>query len=95
MKKYLENSKLGFVLNIRLIPNAKNNSMEGIYNKQLKIKIAAPPVDNKANKVLIKFLSQYFNFPQKSIKIITGLKSKNKKVLFEEIKNENFFDQCL
>lgn len=49
----------------------------------LKIKLTAPPVEGKANKALIKFLSKHYKTPQTKIKIVSGLTSKNKIVEIE------------
>ena len=71
----------GIVANIKISPNAKKNEIihEG---KFVKIKITAQPIDGKANKALVEFLSKYFKIPKTSIKILKGETSKEKTVLF-------------
>ena len=44
----------------------------------IKISLTAPPVDGRANQALIEFLSQYFRIAKSRVKIIKGLKNKNK-----------------
>lgn len=46
----------------------------------LKVKVHAPPVDGKANKELIDFLSEIFDVPKSHIEILSGETSSNKKV---------------
>ncbi|MDD5340902.1 MAG: DUF167 domain-containing protein [Patescibacteria group bacterium] len=67
------------ILNIKVIPNAKVNKIsaeDGVF----KIKICAPAHEGKANKALIKFLSEHFGVPKSKIKIISGEKARDKKV---------------
>lgn len=72
----------GIIVNIRISPNAKKNEI--ITDGEIvKIKITAQPIDGKANKALIEYLSKNFKIPKSSIKIIKGETSKDKTVLFE------------
>ena len=41
-------------------PGAKKDQVAQLYQDRLKVRINAPPVDNKANKALIKFLAKTF-----------------------------------
>uniref|UniRef100_A0A7C4M1H2 UPF0235 protein ENT43_00945 n=1 Tax=candidate division CPR3 bacterium TaxID=2268181 RepID=A0A7C4M1H2_UNCC3 len=70
-------------LNIKITPNAKKTEIVGeditlFGDKVLKIKVATPPVEGKANKELIDFLSSHFKVSKSSIKIMVGDKSRNK-----------------
>ncbi len=65
------------LLTLRIIPNSSKNEIiktEGM----IKVKITAPPVDGKANKALVEFLSKTFKIPKTSFKIIKGETSKDK-----------------
>lgn len=77
----LKETKDGLVASIRISPNAKKNEVikEG---EVVKIKITAQPVDGKANKALVEFLSKNFKIPKTSIKILKGETSKDKTILF-------------
>jgi uncharacterized protein (TIGR00251 family) len=69
-------------INIKVIPNSKENSLT-IQNDQIIVKINAPAVDGKANKELIKFLSEYYKVKKSKIKIIKGEKSRYKIISIE------------
>ncbi|HQL66443.1 MAG TPA: DUF167 domain-containing protein [Caldisericia bacterium] len=77
---------------VKVTPNSKKNLIKEYRNNILYIKISKPPIENKANEELIKFLEDILNI--KGIKIISGLKNKNKllfipleeKILKEKIK---------
>ncbi len=72
----------GIIVNIRISPNAKKNEIinEG---EIIKVKITAQPIDGKANKALIEYLSKNFKIPKTSIKILKGETSKDKTILFK------------
>lgn len=78
----IKETKDGLIVNIKISPNSKKNEI--IKEKELvKIKITAQPIDGKANKALIEFLSKNFKIPKTSIKILKGETSKEKTILFE------------
>ena len=72
----------GIVVNLKISPNAKKNEIikDGDI---IKVKITAQPIDGKANKALVEYLSKNFKIPKNSIKILKGETSKDKTVLFE------------
>lgn len=72
----------GVIINIKISPNAKKNEILKT-EENTKVKITAQPVDGKANKCLIEFVSKFFKIPKTSIKIIKGETSKDKTLLFE------------
>ena len=60
MIKDVEN---GLLIGLKISPNASKNEFV-INGEDLKVKITAPPVDGKANKALIEFLSKSFKVPK-------------------------------
>jgi len=65
-------------LTIQVHPNAKRNEVLGFEEGILRLKIAAPPVEGKANKELISFLSKTLGTSKSSITIDHGHISKVK-----------------
>lgn len=80
--------KLIFI-GIYLQPGAKKSKVLGMHNGHIKIKVNSPPVDGKANEALILFLSEFLNIPKSMIKIISGEKSRIKKISIMTSMNEN------
>jgi len=83
------------ILYVRLQPKAsKDELVEIISNEtqnetqadQLKIRITAPPVDGKANKHLITFLSKSFGIAKSQISLLSGETRRNKKLLIKDPK---------
>lgn len=67
-------------LSVQIIPNAKQNEVVGWEGQTLKIRLAAPPLDGKANKELTRFLAELCDCAPSEIEIIKGLASKHKSV---------------
>ena len=68
-------------LTVRVSPNAKRAGWEGLWNgTHLKIALAAPPVDGKANEALIEFLAEAFGLRKSAVDLIGGQSSRQKKV---------------
>lgn len=67
-------------INIKVVPNAPRDRWGEESGGLIKIYITAPPVDNKANEHLIRFLAGYFGRPRSRIRILRGLRSRIKTV---------------
>lgn len=76
----IKESKDGLILNLRISPNSSKNEVIKT-DDTLKIKITALPIDGKANKALIEYLSKLFKVPKSSFEILKGQTSKDKTIL--------------
>lgn len=76
----IKESKDGLILNLRISPNSSKNEVIKT-DDTLKIKITAQPIDGKANKALIEYLSKLFKVPKSSFEILKGQTSKDKTIL--------------
>ncbi len=66
-------------LRIRIQPGAKQSKILGLFDAdQLKVQIKAPPIDGKANEMLLKFLKDSLSLKGNEIEIVKGLKSRSK-----------------
>lgn len=65
-------------LTVHVQPGAKTTSCAGIHGDALKIRLAAPPVDGKANQALIVWLAKTLGCPQKDIELIRGQTNRRK-----------------
>lgn len=68
------------VLNVRVVPRAAKDVIQGIMGNALKVRIQAPPIEGKANAHLLKFLSKHWKIPRASIEILSGETGRNKRV---------------
>lgn len=72
----------GILVNIKIVPNSSKNDII-LEDEFVKVKITAQPIEGKANKALIEFLSKRFKIPKTSIKIVRGEMNKEKTLLFQ------------
>ena len=68
------------ILELHVQPGAARSEFAGTHGDRIKVRLAARAVDGKANEALIDFLSEHFNVPQRSVHILSGLKSRQKRV---------------
>jgi uncharacterized protein (TIGR00251 family) len=72
----------GILLSLRISPGARRSSIEGPYGESaLKLKVAAPPVDGKANAEAERFLAESLGIPRSNVTVVWGASSRDKVVL--------------
>jgi len=67
-------------LTLHVQPGARKSGIAGTHGDALKIRIAAPAVDNKANAALIEFLSETLDVPKSVVAIRHGATGRRKLV---------------
>lgn len=68
---------------IRVQPGAKRNAVEGLLAGRLKLRIAAPAVEGKANKAVLEFLAGVLKVKKSQVSILRGETSREKTVRVE------------
>ena len=81
------------IVKVKIVPGSSQDKIIGIYNDALKIAIAAPPVEGKANKKCIAYLAKYLDVVKSKIEIISGQTSKNKLIKIYDISQKEFLDK--
>jgi uncharacterized protein len=77
---WLQTAKDGLVLSLHIQPGAKNTELAGEYGASLKIRLAAPPVDGKANEALIAWLAKRLQVSRSAVELVSGQASRAKRV---------------
>jgi uncharacterized protein (TIGR00251 family) len=70
----------GVVLTLHIQPGAKRTECAGLHGEALKIRLAAPPVDGKANEALVAFLAKALGVPKSRVELVSGEASRAKRV---------------
>lgn len=70
----------GLLLKLKIVPNSSKNDII-LEDEFIKVKVTAQPIENKANKALVEFLSKRFKIPKTKIEILKGDTSKDKTIL--------------
>lgn len=65
-------------LTLHIQPGAKKTEFAGLHGDALKIRLAAPPVDGKANEALLRFLAEVLDLPKSAVTLKSGQTSRRK-----------------
>jgi len=79
-RKEIADGHEAIVLTLHVQPGAKRTEVAGIYGDALRIRLAAPPVDGKANAELLRFLTHAFGVPRRNVTLVRGDASRQKVV---------------
>lgn len=63
---------------VHVQPRASRTELAGLHGGALKVRIAAPPVDDAANRALVQFLAQCLGVARRSVRIVAGETSRTK-----------------
>jgi hypothetical protein len=61
-------------------PNAKRTAADGLHDGALRVRLAAPPVDGKANAALLAWLAGELGCPKRDITLLRGDSSRRKQL---------------
>jgi|OpeIllAssembly_1097287.scaffolds.fasta_scaffold391533_2 hypothetical protein len=75
----------GIIIRIHLQPRASKTEICGIQGDELKVRVTSPPVDDAANRLCIEFFAKSFKLPKSAVTIISGHKSRHKRVHFSAV----------
>jgi uncharacterized protein (TIGR00251 family) len=78
MEDWLRTSGGVTTLTVHVQPGAKKTESAGLYGDALKIRLAAPPVDGKANAALVDFVAKRLDKPRAAVTLKSGQSSRRK-----------------
>jgi uncharacterized protein (TIGR00251 family) len=70
----------GVMLTLHIQPGAKKTEIVGQHGEALKIRLAAPPVDGKANAALLAFVAERLGLRKSAVELVSGETSRAKRV---------------
>ena len=68
------------VITVRVTPRASRDVIEGEFQGMLKVRLTAPPVEDRANAALVRLLAARLNVPRSAVRILAGEKGRVKRV---------------
>ena len=68
------------ILSVRVQTRASTDEVAGEMAGALKVRLQAPPVENRANDALIEFLAQLLTTPKSAVRILSGDRSRTKRI---------------
>jgi len=79
------------ILSVKVLPRSSINKIVGFEGDMLKVKVKSAPVDGLANRDLILVLSKSLKLAKEKVEIISGHRSRLKKIRFYGIKKDDLF----
>lgn len=76
----IKSTAQGVSFHVRVAPRASQDRLDGEFQGALKVRLTAPPVDDRANEALRRFLASRLRIAPSAIAIVSGAKSRTKLV---------------
>jgi len=76
---YRRNGEI-LTLTLHVQPGAKRTEVAGLHGEAIKIRLAAPPVEGRANEALLRFIAESFGVPLRQVELKQGGQSRHKVV---------------
>ena len=67
-------------IQVHLTPRASRDEIAGWQGDVLRVRVAAPPVESKANDALVRLLAKALGLPKSRVGIVAGARSREKTV---------------
>ncbi len=71
---------MSMLLPVHVIPNASRTEIVGWQEGALRVRLAAPPLDGKANQELCRFFGKFFGCASSLVEVERGLTHKKKRI---------------
>ena len=81
MPQWYRKTPDGWLLTLHIQPGAKKSEVVGLHGDALKVRVASPPVDGKANEALLAFIADQLGLPKRAVQLVKGDTSRAKTVL--------------
>ena len=73
----------GLWLAVSVVPHAKRTGADGLHDGALRVRLAAPPVDGKANETLVAWLAAELGVPRRQVTLVRGQTARRKWLALE------------
>lgn len=81
MTPYLQQRQDGVCVFLKVQPRAGRNRIAGPVGNELKVKVAAPPVDSAANEAVLELIAETLGCARNQVEILRGATSRHKQIL--------------
>jgi uncharacterized protein (TIGR00251 family) len=88
MTPWLRSAGDDVIVSLHIQPGAKKSEVVGPHGDALKIRLAAPPVDGKANAALLAFIAEKVGAGRTAVELVSGQTSRAKRVCIRQITSQ-------
>lgn len=78
--EWLHGEDNNFRIDVWVASRATRTRIMGVHDSRLRIQVAAPPTEGRANAALIRFLAETLAIPRAQVEVVAGVSSKRKSV---------------
>jgi len=71
----------GWLIAVHAQPGAKKSAVAGLHGEALKLRVAAAPLEGRANEALTAFVAKALGVPRRAVRIVKGISSREKLLL--------------
>ena len=71
----------GVLLLVAAVPNARRTEVAGLHDGCLRVRLAAPATEGRANAALLGWLADSLKLPKRAVDLLAGDSSRRKRVL--------------
>lgn len=70
----------GVEIGLKVVPRAKKPGLDGMHDGRLKLRLASPPVDGKANREVVDLVAELLGVKRDQVELVAGETSRQKTV---------------
>lgn len=70
----------GVLLQISVVPNAKRTEIDGLHDGALRVRLAAPATEGRANQALVTWLAKALGVAKRDVELVRGETSRRKQM---------------
>ena len=67
------------MISIHVQPGARRTEVAGIHGDALKVRVAAPALEDRANEALIAFIAERLGVAKRDVALVSGARSREKR----------------
>ena len=76
---------------VRVVPRSSREEVAGLSEGAVRIRLTAPPLENRANEALVRFLSRALGVSRSRVELVAGERGRNKVVRVHGMVREEIF----
>ena len=76
---------------VHVLPRASREGVAGLFGDAVRVRLTAPPLENRANEALVRFLSASLGVPRSRVEIVSGRRGRKKVVRVAGISRKDLF----
>jgi len=92
MPEWLSGANGQWRLRLHVQPGASRTAVQGEHDGCLKLSVAAPPIDGRANDAIVKWFARRLGVPRAALRIAAGASGRRKTLLVEADVAPEVFD---